>query len=173
MIRKPISEVRAINPSANVRAIGELYRANTAQVVAQARPQLAIKGVPGDTDQRRMLTPALQNMTMAQVGNGNMVTNVLAYGTGTKQYRDYDPGRFSGLYSPAGEYGYGVQPITTVHSLDPITGTYLKDPATGSFLETTIYPQPVRLFPPNEVAVVGRATARPTTTSVIQKSDVW
>jgi hypothetical protein len=173
LIRKPISEVTAINPATAARAGGEAYRTQTAQKIVQARPGLAIKGVPGDTDQRRMLTPPFENMVMAQVGNGNLVTNVPAYATGTKQHRDYDPGRFGGLYSPAGEYAYKVLPITTTPSIDPVTGSYLRDPVTGNYLFTTLYPSPVRLFPPSEVVVVGKSVARPTTTNVIQESDVW
>jgi hypothetical protein len=164
MIKKSVSEVRAVSPAQTARAVNTLYRATTAQQVAQARPQVVIKGVPGDPDQRRMLSDTMKNMAMVQVGNGSQVTNVLAYATNSSAYRDYDNGRYGGLYAPKGEYAYSVQEIRVV----PVP-----DPDTGVLVDTAIYPVPPKVIPPSEVAVMTRATARPSTTNVLQQSDVW
>jgi hypothetical protein len=165
MIRKAISEVRA-STGRLVRAVGEARTASVNQAITMSRPVTALQGVPGDPDQHSFLTAPLQNMVPVQIGNGSLVTNALAYSTNGVQARDYDSGRFGGLYAPAGEY---LQPLLDTYRAahdtfgrDIFIRTGKKiDPARRTAQEIT---KPV---------VAGRSLARPVTTNVSQSSDVW
>lgn len=102
-------------------AVGEAFKAQQRQQVAQASPQISMAGVPGDPDHRKFLTPAFQNMETIQTGNSAGTVGSLAVSTNKNQWRDYDPGRFTGPYSPAGEYG----PFVAVF--------YVQDPETFEY----------------------------------------
>jgi hypothetical protein len=104
-------------------------------------------GVPGDSDQRRFLTPALANLLPIHTTN----TSSLAYSTNKNQWRDYSPGHFEGLLPPPGEYSSKPFYYTDL-SAEPVV---IKEP------------DPDRPYSPTRPVIVNRATARPFSVNII------
>jgi hypothetical protein len=94
MITKPVSQIttNAEGLAANIRKLVQTQEDQTARINSDSVGVLA----SSDPDQRFFLTPPFKNMRLVQQGNGNLVTNSLAFmppeQNGTLEDRYYLPG---------------------------------------------------------------------------------
>lgn len=142
-MKQMVSSVSTIQYPQRV-ALGETFKNSNRQQTTQAAPSLAMAGVPGEYDFRKFLTGAFQNMIPVQVGNSSTVVGTIAYSTNKNQALDFDPGRFTGPYVPAGGYAYPALPDV-----------------------------PTRYIPPNRVVVTNPSTASVFSTKVVQETDIY
>jgi hypothetical protein len=147
-----VSSVGTIEPQQR-KAVGDAFRLDQKQQIAHATPSLSIQGVPGEYDHRKFITPIFANMVPVQTGvAGGPVVNTIAVTTDPLQWRDYDPGFYSGMFAPPGEKD--SKPY------------YYTDLATGS--GPTHSPDPVA---PTRAVITERTTAKVFSVNIIQDRD--
>jgi hypothetical protein len=109
------------------KALQEVVKTSQSSQTRLAAPSSSLAGVPGEPDHRHFLTAPFQHMIPIQSGNGAAVVGSIAYTTNDKAWRDYDRGRYQGIFAPPGEYdqkpAYFTYDLTTPrtpdHYLDP------------------------------------------------------
>jgi hypothetical protein len=159
MMREMTSGV-STSPQRLVRKVNETVRVAQRQQVAQARPEIAMTGVPGEPDYRRGVTEAFKSVIPVHKNVGNSVVGGIAYRTNELAWRDYAPGFFDGLFAPAGEY-----------SSKPFYYTDLAAAEIDPSLIKTAREDELPVY--GETSTPTRSQARPISTKVIQDSDVW
>jgi hypothetical protein len=149
-------------PNSQYSRLEAMRQANRANE-NQGKPQSAVQGVPGEYDFRKFLTPALQEMVPVHYHSGGSVVSSLAVATGSKEWRDleYDPGRYSGLFSPAGEYASGNLTFTL----------QIQDLEHGGYKDVEVANLPQAEVLPTKSVQIQKSSAKPFSINVLQSTD--
>jgi hypothetical protein len=138
-MEKMVSSIQTRQIDYNRRkAITEAFQGSQRQQTRFAAPSISVRGVPGEYDHRKFITPAMSGFVPVQTGAaGGTIVGSIAVTTNPLQWREYDPGHFEGPFAKPGEKDSKPY-YWTNFSTDPVTPPeFTPDPVAPTRAVTT------------------------------------